>query len=499
MTKRGVTIAIAVAVALVIARSTVFLLWEQSAFDSDQAIFGPMAKHIAEGRAFPMFIYGDRYLMAVQAWLAAPLFLVFEPSVALLKLPVVLINAGTAALLVVVLHRDAGLRPATALLASLFFAAMPPVMAKLLTETGGGNPEPFLYVLLLWVLRARPLAFGLVFAFGFVHREFTAYGVTALIAVAVLGDRRLNYERFRTVALAGIGYFVVSQVIRAAYLFSHPFGPGSVIAMPLAGADNVAGLSGRYCFAPETILPSMASLFGNFFGVVFGATNHRMVEFGVRSTLTAGVPGLSTFWPVLGLILAAALVRVGWISIRDRKPIWTGAGAVGTFLLLVGLQSGVAYAVARCGRLEPDTLRYALLMVYAGIGVVTLYFVYEPQRAWRRVMAAAVVAWTLTSAVSHALLVDEYLNRTPGGAQRVLANYLVEAGIQYARADYWTAYITTFYTGERVIVASTTSVRISSYQEQVAAQGTDAVTIQRQPCSDGGGTEAVAGNYWVCR
>ena len=176
MTKRGVTIAMAVAVALVIARSAVFLLWEQAAFDSDQAIFGLMAKHIAEGRAFPMFIYGDRYLMAVQAWLAAPLFLVFEPSVALLKLPVVLINAATAALLVFVLHRDAGLRPATALLASLFFAAMPPIMAKLLAETGGGNPEPFLYVLLLWVLRARPLAFGLVFAFGFVHREFTAYG-----------------------------------------------------------------------------------------------------------------------------------------------------------------------------------------------------------------------------------------------------------------------------------------------------------------------------------
>ena len=489
----------AVAVALVIARSAVFLLWEQAAFDSDQAIFGLMAKHIAEGRAFPMFIYGDRYLMAVQAWLAAPLFLVFEPSVALLKLPVVLINAATAALLVFVLHRDAGLRPATALLASLFFAAMPPIMAKLLAETGGGNPEPFLYVLLLWVLRARPLAFGLVFAFGFVHREFTAYAVTALVAVAVLADRRINYERFRAVALAGIGYFVVSQAIRAAYLFSNPSGPGSAIAVPLAGADNIGGLSGRYCFAPESILPSMASLFGNFFGVVFGATNHRFVDFGLRSTLSAGVPGVAAFWPVLGLILAAALVRVVWISIRDRKPMWTGPGAVGAFLLLVGLQSGVAYAVARCGRLEPDTLRYALLMVYAGVGVVTLYFVYEPHRAWRRAMAAAVVAWTVTSAVSHARLVDEYLNREPGDPHRPLANYLVEAGIQYARADYWTAYITTFYTGERVIVASTDTVRISSYQEQVAAHDADAVTVQRQPCRDGGGTEAVAGAYWVCR
>ena len=66
-------------------------------------------------------------------------------------------------------------------------------------------------------------------------------------------------------------------------------------------------------------------------------------------------------------------------------------------------------------------------MVYAGIGVVTLYFVYEPHRAWRRAMAVAVVAWTVTSAASHARLVDEYLNREPGGPHRVLANYLVEA------------------------------------------------------------------------
>lgn len=499
MTKRGVTIAVAVAVALVIARSAVFLLWEQAAFDSDQAIFGLMATHIAEGRAFPMFIYGDRYLMAVQAWLAAPLFLVFEPSVALLKLPVVLINVATGALLVYILHRDAGLRPPTALLASLFLVAAPPIMAKLLAETGGGNPEPFLYVLLLWVLRERPLAFGLLFAFGFIHREFTAYGVTALVAVAVLADRRLNYERFRTVALAGIGYFVVSQALRAVYLFSHPFGPGSAIAVPLAGADSVAGLTSRYCFAPEAILPSMGALFGNFFGVVFGATNHRFVDFGLRSTLSAGVPGVPAFWPVLGLILAAALVRVAWLSIRQRRPPWQGQGAVGVFLLLIGLQSGVAYAVARCGRLEPDTLRYALLMVYAGIGAVTLFFVYEPQRAWRRAMAAVVVAWTVTSAVSHARLLDEYLNREPGSPHRALATYLVDAGIQYARADYWTAYITTFYSGERVIVASTDSVRISSYQDQVGAHAADAVTVQREPCRDGNGAEAVAGNYWVCR
>src|SRR5687767_120222 len=159
MTERRLTIAMAVAVALVLARSAVFLLWEQAAFDSDQAIFGLMAKHIVEGRAFPLFFYGDFYLLAVESWLAAPLFAIFGPSVAVLKIPVVAINAVTAVLHVWILHRDAKLSPAIALLAAMFFALAAPVMAKLLVDTPGGNPEPFLYVLLLWVLRDRPLAF----------------------------------------------------------------------------------------------------------------------------------------------------------------------------------------------------------------------------------------------------------------------------------------------------------------------------------------------------
>src|SRR3954470_19685207 len=60
MIERRLRIAIVAAAILVAARSAVFLIWEQAGFDSDQAIFGLMARHIVEGRAFPVFIYGDR-------------------------------------------------------------------------------------------------------------------------------------------------------------------------------------------------------------------------------------------------------------------------------------------------------------------------------------------------------------------------------------------------------------------------------------------------------
>jgi len=41
--------------ALIVLRSVVFLQYEQADFDADQAIVGLMAKHLSEGRAWPLF------------------------------------------------------------------------------------------------------------------------------------------------------------------------------------------------------------------------------------------------------------------------------------------------------------------------------------------------------------------------------------------------------------------------------------------------------------
>ena len=47
-----------VAWCLIILRSAVYIVYEHSYFDSDQALPGLMAKHLVEGRAFPLFLYG---------------------------------------------------------------------------------------------------------------------------------------------------------------------------------------------------------------------------------------------------------------------------------------------------------------------------------------------------------------------------------------------------------------------------------------------------------
>ena len=73
--------------ALVILRSAVVVFFPASHFDSDQAVTGLMAKHLSELRAFPVFWYGQTYMLGVEAWLAAPLMAIAGATVAALKLP----------------------------------------------------------------------------------------------------------------------------------------------------------------------------------------------------------------------------------------------------------------------------------------------------------------------------------------------------------------------------------------------------------------------------
>src|SRR5262245_19728722 len=147
---------------LVLLRSVVPARYEQFNFDSDQAIFGLMAKHMSELRAFPVFVYGQNYILTVESMLAVPFFWVGGPTLLMLRLPLVLMNVAVALWLLFALSRPGGLRPWLAFIATLPLVATTPVTSGTLVENAGANIEPFLYVLALWALRRRPYPFGLV-------------------------------------------------------------------------------------------------------------------------------------------------------------------------------------------------------------------------------------------------------------------------------------------------------------------------------------------------
>ena len=64
--------------------------------------------------------------------------------------------------------------------------AAPPGTAATLLQASGGNLEPFLYVLLLWMTRRHPVWFGAIAGIGFLQREFTIYGIVAIGLIELL-------------------------------------------------------------------------------------------------------------------------------------------------------------------------------------------------------------------------------------------------------------------------------------------------------------------------
>ena len=246
VTRHERALAVAIAVLLVIVRSLPFALYEQIQFDSDQAVFGLMAKHLSEGRAFPLFMYGNAYLLAVEAWLAAPWFLVAPINLTTLSLPLVLTNAVTAVLLVLGLERWGGLRPMHALVASLFFVLAPPIVAGDLVSVSGGNVEPFLYIALLWIVVDRPFLFGAVLAIGILQREFTIYAVPVLVAADAIRNWPALRGTLRKWLIALVVFLAVWQAVQALQPYSDLMGPGTrgQLLGGFAGSQ-VANLAGR--------------------------------------------------------------------------------------------------------------------------------------------------------------------------------------------------------------------------------------------------------------
>jgi hypothetical protein len=448
-------------------RSFVFVFFEGANFDSDQAVFGLMAKHLAELRAFPLFMYAQSYILAVPAWLAAPVVAVLGPTVPALKLPILGINLACAALLISSLVRDAGLRARVALVAALPFLLPPVITTALLTQPVGGNVEPFLYVLLLWRLRRRGLPFGLVAGIGFLHREFTAYGVVALLVLSVSRGRTWDRRHLAFGLRAAVGFLTVLAVVE--------------LLRPLSTYPGTRG-AGIGWRGLESTLARLETLVTRTLPMLFGLVHLPVAGMNVRSRVVEGLLG-----PVLAPLLASAAVVLGVRLLRtppERRaderldfPLYLG---------LVGAQALVAYVVLGRGAGSDQYLRYillALLLPVAGFALVALV---EPSTAARRAALAATVAWAAVNGVEHAALASEYLGQRPPSPYRLLADDLRARGIRHGAADYWTAYHVSYLAGEEVKLHARGFGRISEYRALFFENLESAVDVRTSgPCPDG--------------
>ena len=474
---RGLVICAGVAIAIVLVRSLVALLFEQ-VFDSDQAVVGLMAKHLSEFRSFPLFFYGQNYMLGVQAWMAAPFFWVGGPTIAMLRTPLLLINAAVAALLVREISRR-GVRPVLALAAILPFAAATPFVSMELMSALGASVEPILYVLCLWALRARPAGFGALACFGILHREFTAF---ALPAFAIAGWREWRGWRLAGLARAGLAFASVWVVVAILKQSTNIYGPGGgayVTGSLLLQAETILK---RLSFAWEPYVGRVGDVLTAGIPEMFGAGPIPLSRFGINSTSSQG-------WNAAVIALAAAaavsLARPAWLAWRREMP----PGAEGRFFLylaLVAVQTILAYGLG--GGLPvgaPVYYPYVLLVLLLPVAIFAWFFQRETARGWRGTVALLILLWAGSSMWDHLRLLREYLVTPPPSPHRVMADYLVSNGIPYGRAVYWDAYVITFLARERAIVTPHEVVRISSYKALVDAHAAAAVNLVRQPC-DGG-------------
>jgi hypothetical protein len=477
---RGRWIVLAIAAAVVLLRSVVFVFWSESYFDSDQAVMGLMAKHLSEGRAFPVFIYGQNYMLAVEAWLAAPLFLMFGASVTALKLPLLALNLTVALLLVRVLEREVGLRPWLAAAPAVFFVLPPPGTAAHLLEAGGGNLEPFVYILLLWMARHRAALCGLVFGVGFVNREFTLYGLIALLAIEAADGTLFTREGIRRrLAMFRVAaeVWLVVQWLR---LYSSAAGPGTTPANIVSTTNNLVELTHRICLDVHTLGAGVVRLFTIHFPELFGTAVYPLGAFAIQSSISQGMPGSS--W-LLALAMLLAIVRIVMRLAAERRVPPPCEFCV--YLTLVGALAVAGYVAGRCGQVDFITMRYELLGVFGAVGLGAWYLHAERSRVLTAVWIVLIAGWTIVSAAPHARLLAEYVRHPPVGAKRLIIRSLEAEQIRYATADYWKAYYITFLTNERIIVDSSDFNRIVLYHRLLEQHRSESVRISRTPC-DGG-------------
>lgn len=321
-----------------------YLAWVgQWSTDPDRGIVNLMALHMAEGRAWPVFYYGQAYMGSLEPFLSSLFVRLLGPS----GFAVGLGTAVPAALLVIPVYflarRIAG--PLAATLAAAFLVIGPDPFAAYMSSPRGGYALVLLFNTLILLLGAR-------IADRAWRRE--PLPVSDWIWIGLLG---------------GLGWWIGPMVLSA-------LGAAGLVALVAlrgrfwipgvawAAGAFVAGAAPWWLWNARNDWQSL-SMFSSVGGASVGSGAARLLR---RTWDALGFPSFG--WSsalLIGLILALSLAFVGatyWRMRRDPRP--TAPWALAATLLFV-LLFGYAYSTSSFNRTE--TLRY-LLPLYPAVAVL---------------------------------------------------------------------------------------------------------------------------------
>jgi len=480
----------------VLLRSFVYLRYEQLAFDSDQAITGLMAKHLIEGRAIPLFFYGQTYMLAVEAWVAAPFVLLFGPTVTALRISLFVWNVAFAWMVLLVLQGDNRLSLWLALVSASFFLLAPASIAPQLMWAQGAIVEPYAYVAGLWLLRKRPLWFGALLAIGFRNREFVAYAVPALIIVELCSGE-MTRARGRDWFVAAVIFAGVWQMVEALKPFADLMGPGTRGQATAFAGTQLENLVDRFDFGYR-VLPERAATLGP----------QMLKWFSGAGQVDSALPLPDRWWLAAagGAFLVIASGRLLFLifrpaaSVDSRSRTWGRVVAErvrsANFALYLAIIGKLAIVFFIAGKpVVAGYSRYALLGILLPLGLTASLLALEPVDMIRRGTTVLILGWALLSARDHWSVAAAFARAPESNSARIVADRLVDDGVRIARAGYWRAYVITFYSRERVHVASEELPRIQLYQDEVLETHEPVVRISDSACPDG----QRIGELYLCR
>ncbi|HEY3063623.1 MAG TPA: glycosyltransferase family 39 protein [Chloroflexota bacterium] len=407
--------------------------------DGDEAVVGLMARHIAFAGERPVFYYGQPYLGSLEAFSAAPLFVVFDSSTVALKLVPTAYSLGFLVLSAITAQQLFGTGPA---LATAAYLALPPSMwAVWSTKARGGYAELlFLGEALLLVTLAlaehnnRKLAvlWGLLAGLAFwTHLLAIVYLVPAM---AYLLLRRRARWCGQEVALAA--------------------GAAILGMLPLLFHNAITGAPTLQALLQPPDLPlDPVAQFIRFFRV------------GVPVLAGLGQPTTSDVlfdqdWlrrpagnPWLALSAVGVLVAALAIHLPSLRALVTPHGRPGpALLLLVVVMIPPVVAITRFGFFVSEP-RYALPL-YAGVPLLAAALWRAIRPSW---VKTAIVVLILVGNIASLISTDIRLWRpqdaldSTAATRADLVRYVTSEDRHQLYTDYWIGYPVMFETREVVL------------------------------------------------
>jgi hypothetical protein len=509
--------------ALTISVRLPFVLRADRVFDSDEAVEGLMARHVAQGE-HPAFLWGQQYKGVPEVYLNAAVFAVTEPTVTALKATTLACFVLFVCLQFVLLEALFSTR--IAWMASALLILGPP---SLVLWTLSANAEVVMTFLAGAVLGLALVRFertssrGAIAvacaAIGFglwVHQYVVYYIVAWAVCLALTAPavrsrvRELivatdvpAWLRMATAAIATLAVLYVTMGI-AAFLtggFDTTVG-GQFIgvrnpqklwriggalaaiaaavrfgAMLITRSDRRTDRSLAFAAVGGFVVGYAPALAANFGSVKLPMARMNASDLSVAAgsivsevvPIVLGLRGPSNDWmlsPWFAPMLAGVIVA-SCFALRQR----TTTPFFHVFVAIVPI-----VFVASGSYHDSQSYRY-VIPVYAGLPVVLALGVTEIGGWFKPLGAAAFVTLLIMGAVEQTTWYSRLPEDTRSAA---IIDCMTRHGVRGAMADYWLSYKVTFLSGERLILAPTTGVdRYPPYTAFVRSLGdTDA----NQPC-----------------